>query len=76
VDAVTADRTEQLLDELDHVRCSEGNQTALLAEKIASLRRLVPEVIEAEAWQFEANHPIEHYGDNNEEESPSPYADS
>jgi hypothetical protein len=45
-------RMEQLLDEQDHVRCSEGNQKALIAEKIASLRRLVTE-IEADAWQFE-----------------------
>jgi len=45
-------RMGQILDDADHRRCSEGNQRALLAEKLESLRRLTKEN-EKDDWMYE-----------------------
>lgn len=41
----------QILDEADHRRCSEGNQRALLAEKLENLRQLTKE-LEKDEWMY------------------------
>ena len=45
------DRMGQILDDADHKRCSEGNQRALLAEKLESLRLLTKE-LEKDEWMY------------------------
>ena len=44
-------RFGQILDEADHRRCSEGNQRALLAEKLENLRQLTKE-LEKDEWMY------------------------
>jgi hypothetical protein len=44
-------RMVQILDDADHHRCSEGNQRALLAEKLESLRHLTKE-LEQDDWKY------------------------
>lgn len=44
-------RMGQMLDDADHHRCSEGNQRALLAEKLENLRRLTKE-LEQDDWKY------------------------
>jgi hypothetical protein len=44
-------RLHSLLDEQDHEQCSQGNQRALLAEKLDNLRGLVKE-IQQDNWIF------------------------
>lgn len=44
-------RLEQLFDEQDHKRCSEGNRKALLAENLDQLRGLA-KVLEADDWKY------------------------
>jgi hypothetical protein len=51
--ATTQKRLQQLFEEDDHKRCSEGNRKALLAEHLEQLRGLV-KVLEAEDWKFAA----------------------
>lgn len=45
------DRMGEILDDADHKRCSEGNQRALLAEKLDILRQLSKE-LEEDEWMF------------------------
>lgn len=47
-------RYSQLLDEKDHMRCTEGNKAALLAEKLDKLRALKDDLIEDD-WKFVPN---------------------
>lgn len=44
-------RLGQILDDADHRRCSEGNQRALLAEKLENLRQLTKE-LEKDEWMY------------------------
>jgi hypothetical protein len=44
-------RMGQILDDADHRRCSEGNQRALLAEKLENLRQLAKE-LEKDEWMY------------------------
>jgi hypothetical protein len=44
-------RMGQILDDADHRRCSEGNQRALLAEKLENLRQLTKE-LEKDEWMY------------------------
>lgn len=44
-------RMGQILDDADHKRCSEGNQRALLAEKLENLRRLTKD-LEKDEWMY------------------------
>ena len=46
-------RLGELLDDADHKRCSEGNQRALLAEKLDTLRQLSHD-LEEDEWMFVA----------------------
>uniref|UniRef100_A0A7S4EHS7 Uncharacterized protein n=1 Tax=Pseudo-nitzschia australis TaxID=44445 RepID=A0A7S4EHS7_9STRA len=48
-------RLEQLFDEQDHKRCSEGNRKALLAENLDQLRGLA-KVLEADDWKYHSNN--------------------
>mmetsp|Transcript_2744 Transcript_2744/g.6530 ORF Transcript_2744/g.6530 Transcript_2744/m.6530 type:complete len:114 (+) Transcript_2744:130-471(+) len=52
--ANTQERLEQLFDEQDHKRCSEGNRKALLAENLDQLRGLT-KVLEADDWKYQSN---------------------
>jgi hypothetical protein len=54
--ALSEVRMGQILDEADHKRCSEGNQRALLAEKLESLRRLTKE-LETDEWKYAPKKP-------------------
>jgi len=45
-------RMNQVMDEKDHKRCTEGNRQALLGEKLESLKGLVTE-IRADNWKYE-----------------------
>jgi hypothetical protein len=47
-------RLEQLFDEQDHKRCSEGNRKALLAENLDQLRGLT-KVLEADDWKYHSS---------------------
>mmetsp|Transcript_6630 Transcript_6630/g.8270 ORF Transcript_6630/g.8270 Transcript_6630/m.8270 type:complete len:82 (+) Transcript_6630:52-297(+) len=47
-------RLEQLLDEEDHKRCTDGNKAALLAESLDRLRALTKE-IEEDDWKYSTN---------------------
>jgi hypothetical protein len=47
-------RLEQLFDEQDHKRCSEGNRKALLAENLDQLRGLA-KVLEADDWKYRSS---------------------
>ncbi|KAL3924181.1 MAG: hypothetical protein SGILL_001201 [Bacillariaceae sp.] len=49
----TQKRMQQLFEEGDHKRCSEGNRKALLAEHLEQLRGIV-KVLEADDWKFAA----------------------
>merc|ERR1719327_2463184 len=49
-------RLEQLFDEQDHKRCSEGNRKALLAENLDQLRGLT-KVLEADDWKYHISGP-------------------
>lgn len=53
--ANTQERLEQLFDEQDHKRCSEGNRKALLAENLDQLRGLA-KVLEADDWKYQSNN--------------------
>ena len=44
-------RMGQIFDDADHRRCSEGNQRALLAEKLENLRQLTKE-LEKDEWMY------------------------
>ena len=44
---------QQLFEENDHKRCSEGNRKALLAEHLEQLRGQV-KLLEADDWKFVA----------------------
>jgi len=46
-------RMGQLLEDDDHRRCSEGNQRALFAEKLESLRTGLVGEIRADDWMYE-----------------------
>jgi len=48
------DRMGQILDDADHKRCSEGNQRALLAEKLERLRLLTKDIGEDD-WKYHAS---------------------
>ncbi len=52
--ADTQERLEQLFDEQDHKRCSEGNRKALLASNLDQLRGLA-KVLEADDWKYQSN---------------------
>ena len=52
--ADTQERLEQLFDEQDHKRCSEGNRKALLAANLDQLRGLT-KVLEADDWKYQSN---------------------
>mmetsp|Transcript_28728 Transcript_28728/g.61664 ORF Transcript_28728/g.61664 Transcript_28728/m.61664 type:complete len:101 (+) Transcript_28728:161-463(+) len=45
---------EQLFEEQDHKRCSEGNRKALLAENLDKLRGLA-KVLEADDWIYHSS---------------------
>ena len=47
-------RMHQLMDEMDHRRCSVGNQRALLAESLEQLRDLTKD-LETDGWKFTSN---------------------
>ena len=49
-------RMGQILDDADHRRCSEGNQRALLAEKLENLRQLTKE-LEKDEWMYAPKRP-------------------
>ena len=54
----TTNRLNQLFEENDHKRCSDGNAKALLAEELESLRRLVNE-LEKDDWQYKMQNSAE-----------------
>jgi hypothetical protein len=54
----TTNRMNQLFEENDHKRCSDGNTKALLAEELESLRRLVNQ-IEKDDWQYKMQNSSE-----------------
>mmetsp|Transcript_41862 Transcript_41862/g.100497 ORF Transcript_41862/g.100497 Transcript_41862/m.100497 type:complete len:152 (+) Transcript_41862:62-517(+) len=54
----TTNRLNQLFEENDHKRCSDGNAKALLAEELESLRRLVNE-LEKDDWQYKMQNSSE-----------------
>ena len=54
-------RLEQLFDEQDHKRCSEGNRKALLAENLDQLRGLA-KALEADDWKYHTSGPNNNIG--------------
>ena len=58
IQTTTTNRLNQLFEENDHKRCSDGNAKALLAEELESLRRLVNE-LEKDDWQYKMQNSSE-----------------
>jgi hypothetical protein len=49
-------RYEDVLDEKDHKRVTDGNKTALLQERLASLRALTYEILQDD-WKYQKAGP-------------------